>query len=189
MHERQTHDVRGSIYSLTLYTGLISEILQVADPTGPETLAKLNDYAGKAQKAVLEVKEAFEALQTQTDLSPGTAVDLGKMLREVGALLAPWLRKRELRWRLTVPELPVPLETDRVALWQAIVVAAVEGTETMNLQETFEITLDRSGRWTLSGPRPGAWLDPLRQAIEAIGGEVLASASGVEVRIPTGVRR
>jgi hypothetical protein len=189
MQERQAHDARGSLYSLTLHAGLISEALQHADLTDPQTLAKLKGHAENARKAIAEVKEALDALLTQTDLRPRSGVDLGKMLHEVGALLAPWLENRQLGWRLTVPELPVPLEIDRVALWQAIVVAAVEGTETMNPQETLEITLDRSGRWTLTGPRPNVWLDPLRQAIEAIGGEVLASASHVDVRIPTGVRR
>src|SRR5262245_45863390 len=189
MHDPQVHDARGALYSLTLNAGLISETLEHADLTDPQVRAKLKAYAEIARKAVNEVKEAFEAFVTQTELRPGSGVDLGKLLRDVGAVIAPWLRSRELGWRLTVPELPVPLEIDRVALWQSIVVAAVEATETMNPQETFEITLDRSARWTVSGPRPSTWLDPLRQAIEGHGGEVLTSASRVEVRMPMGVRR
>lgn len=189
MHDSQVHDARGPLNSLTLNAGLVRETLEHADLADPQVLDKLKACAETVRKAVTQATEAFEAFLTQTDLHSGSPVDLGRILRELGALIAPWLKSRKLDWLLTVPELPVPLEIDRVALWQAMVVAAVEGTETMSPQETFEIRLDRSGRWSLSGPRPGPWLEPLRRTIEAHGGEILTSASSIEVRMPTGARR
>jgi hypothetical protein len=189
LHDPQAHDARGFLNSLELHTGLIAETLKREDAGDPSWIEKLRMYAATARKAYNQVLEATEALLTQTDLKARPTADLAGMLRALGALIAPRIKEKDLVWRLTVPEVPVPLDIDRVAFWQAMVVAAVEGSETMEPKEIFEITLDVTGRWTMSGPRQTEWLEPLRQTIAAHGGEFLATPKRIEFRMPTGVRR
>jgi hypothetical protein len=189
VHDPQAHDARGAVYSVDLQLGLIAEILDRADLTDPQALAKLKGFAENARTGFREVKEAIEGLLSQTDFAPRSSVDVGKVLRDVGALIGPLIKRRELNWRLTAPEIPVPLDVDRVVFWQSIVVAAVEGAETMKPGESFEIALDVTGRWTMTGPRQDGWVDLLRRAVESHGGELLAGPTRIEVRMPTGVRR
>jgi hypothetical protein len=189
LHDPQAHDTRGALYNVDLQLGLIAEILDRADLTDPKALAKLKGFAENARAGFREVKETIEGILSQTDFGPRPTVDVGRVLRDVGALIGPLLKTRGLNWRLTAPEVPVPLDVDRVAFWQTIVVAAVEGAETMQPSGNFEIALDVTGRWTMTGPRQGEWVDILRQMVESHGGELLAGPTRVEVRMPTGVRR
>jgi hypothetical protein len=190
LHSSQAHEARAHVGNLTLQIGLLAEILRRPDSATPEARAKVERCLERAGAAVREVHGALERLLTQTDLGAERGpVDLGQLAQRVGALIAPLLDGRRLGWRLAVPEDPLVLDIDRALLWQALVVAVVEGTETMAPGETFEIVLERPGRWAMSGPRDGEWAGPLRQVFETHGGEIIADTARLEIRLPSGARR
>lgn len=167
------HDARALLGNLVLQVGLIEELLKRSEGLEPDSRARLERAAAKANAAAREVHLALERLLATTRPMAEDEVryDLRQTVRDVEAQLAPFLKARRLAWGTRLPEAPVMVEGRRDVAFQALLVALVAFAEAMPPASAAEVELKGDGTLAISGavnPRPPG----VGEALEVFGGEV-----------------
>lgn len=183
------HEARNQLGGVTIQLDLIGELMLRGDPGDPAMGAQIEGAAIRASRAARAVLPVLERLLGQTERL-GTApapLDLRDALRRVEGLVVPFLVKNEKKWKLELPEEPVPWEGDRDALRDALVVVGVEAGELMAKGGCLELRLDPDGTLSISGSPPGEWVGFLRDTM-GVDPQVKTAGGITEVQVQLSVQ-
>jgi len=138
------HEIKAPLSAVMINLDLLREALGEGGDAG-DSKARQERYVSVLREELTRLNRSLAEILTQALPSPAEPqrLDLARILRELGSLLAPQARRQGVALRLEVAEEEVPLVGHRDRLKQAFLNVAVNALEAMPQGGKMEIELRR----------------------------------------------